>query len=186
MPTLTKLCPPLWRGMACSASAAEAAASSAFFPCSGKPPACAARPVKTASYFVVARLPHVPTVTSPSSACPVGAMCEASSTSTSSSQPFSTMAYAPRTPSSAGWKISFTVPRSASLCAARMCATPRPMAAWPSWPQACIMPGFTLANPSRVGLCVSCGHSAIGSASMSNRIASVAPSPQRRTATTPV
>ena len=169
-----------------AASAAQAAASSAFFPCSGKPPACAARPVKATSYFVVARLPHVPTVTSPSSALPVGATCEASSASASSSQPFSTMACAPRTPSSAGWKISFTVPCSTSRCAIKMRATPKPMAACPSWPHACIMPGFTLAKPSRVGRCASCGHSVIGSASMSNRIATVGLSPHRRIAITPV
>ena len=49
---------------------------------------------------------------------------------------------APRTPSSAGWKISRRVPSSATGSSARARATPRPMAAWPSCPQACATPRF--------------------------------------------
>ena len=52
----------------------------------------------------------------------------------------------PPRPSSAGWNTSFTVP---AICGASSCstaATPSSVVVWTSWPQACIRPGFVLAN----------------------------------------
>ena len=57
----------------------------------------------------------------------------------------------PRTPSSAGWKTSFTLPQRVSLLSASHCATPRPTAVWPSCPQAWERPGRVEAKPSRLG-----------------------------------
>ena len=59
------------------------------------------------------------------------------------SAPARTMARAPSAPSSPGWKQSRTRPRAGGFAASRS-AAPRRMAVWPSWPQACMTPGFTL------------------------------------------
>ncbi|MNY52602.1 hypothetical protein D3C86_1882870 [compost metagenome] len=54
--------------------------------------------------------------------------------------PASIMGLAPPGPSSAGWKTSLTVPENSCLRSLRILATPRRMAMWASWPQACITP----------------------------------------------
>ncbi|MNU08131.1 hypothetical protein D3C72_2540390 [compost metagenome] len=41
-------------------------------------------------------------------------------------------------PSSAGWKMNFTVPGSWAFMPASTSAAPISMAVWASWPQACI------------------------------------------------
>ena len=46
----------------------------------------------------------------------------------------------PPPPSSAGWKITTAVPSKLRV-SARYLAAPSSMAVWPSWPQACILPG---------------------------------------------
>ena len=50
------------------------------------------------------------------------------------------MALPPAPPSSAGWKITTAVPAKLRV-SARYLAAPSSMAVWPSWPQACILPG---------------------------------------------
>ena len=47
---------------------------------------------------------------------------------------------APAPPSSAGWKITTAVPAKLRV-SARYLAAPSSIAVWPSWPQACILPG---------------------------------------------
>ena len=47
-------------------------------------------------------------------------------------------------PSSAGWKIRFSVPLKRRVCA-RWRAAASSVAVWPSWPQACILPWCRLA-----------------------------------------
>ena len=47
---------------------------------------------------------------------------------------------APAPPSSAGWKMTTAVPAKLRV-SARYLAAPSSMAVWPSWPQACILPG---------------------------------------------
>jgi hypothetical protein len=46
---------------------------------------------------------------------------------------------APPRPSSAGWKMKWTVPSKLRV-SARYFAAPSSMVVWPSWPQACITP----------------------------------------------
>jgi hypothetical protein len=57
-----------------------------------------------------------------------------------SNKPSSIIARAPAPPSSAGWKMTTTVPAKLRV-SARYLAAPSSMAVWPSWPQACILPG---------------------------------------------
>src|SRR5215813_8176093 len=71
------------------------------------------------------------------------------------------MALPPPPPSSAGWKITIAVPAKLRV-SARYCAAPSSIAVWPSWPQACILPGT-------VDLYGTSPASWIGSASMSAR-----------------
>src|SRR4051795_5083180 len=82
--------------------------------------------------------------------------------------------------SSAGWKTNRTSPPgSASGSSLSTRAAPSSIAVWPSWPQACMTPGFSEANSTP--LC-----SSIGSASMSARSATTGPGrPVSRCATTP-
>ena len=63
--------------------------------------------------------------------------------SQSSKSPFAIMARAPLGKySSAGWKMSFTVPASWSRHSFRAFAVASRDAVWASWPQACITPSF--------------------------------------------
>ena len=48
---------------------------------------------------------------------------------------------APPVVSSAGWKAKTTFPGRRLALRARTRAAPRAIAVWPSWPQACILPG---------------------------------------------
>ena len=48
---------------------------------------------------------------------------------------------APPSVSSAGWKISLTVPGNSPSSPARILAAPSSTVVWTSWPQACILPG---------------------------------------------
>ena len=95
--------------------------------------------------------------------------------------PSLTISRPPPPPSSAGWKITTAVPEKLRV-SARYFAAPSSIAVWPSWPQACILPGLV----ERYGRLVS---SSIGSASMSARspitLLPLAPLP-RMTPTTPV
>ena len=96
-----------------------------------------------------------------------------------SNRPSAIMRSAPPPPSSAGWKISCSVPSKRPL-SARWRAAASSIAVWPSWPQACIRPGWALAQatPER---------SSIGSASLSARRPSRrGPVPRRSRPTTPV
>ena len=79
-----------------------------------------------------------------------------------SNSPSFTIASAPPRPSSAGWKMKWTVPSKLRV-ADRYCAAPSSMVVWPSWPQACMRPLCWLLW-SKV-LC-----SSIGRASMSARM----------------
>ena len=58
-----------------------------------------------------------------------------------SMQPSAIIRSAPPSPSSSGWKKSFTPPRSASRRFHSSSAAPSRAAVWKSWPQACITPG---------------------------------------------
>ena len=64
-PTLTRVAPPEWGEIACMLTAAAAAASSAFFPRFGFPPAWAPTPRKSAPNFVEQRKPPMPPQTLP-------------------------------------------------------------------------------------------------------------------------
>ena len=77
--------------------------------------------------------------------CP-GALCSANTASQGKrwNSPSSTMRLAPPPPSSAGWKIRFSVPLKRRVCA-RWRAAASSVAVWPSWPQACILPWCRLA-----------------------------------------
>ncbi|MCY1220341.1 hypothetical protein D3C87_660620 [compost metagenome] len=90
--------------------------------------------------------------------------------------------------SSAGWKISFTVPGSCAFIEASTSATPMRIATWPSCPQACIT--STVAKPHWARALEAKGTSTCsftGSASMSARSATTGPGlPPRSVATTPV
>ena len=66
-----------------------------------------------------------------------------------------------------------------SRWAAKTVATPSPMAVCPSWPQACMTPGFSDRKPSRTGNPVRLVKFRQRQASMSNRSATVGPAPQR-------
>ena len=68
---------------------------------------------------------------------------------------------APPPPSSAGWKIRYTVPSKLRFFE-KCCAAASSMAVWPSWPQACILPWCWLAWAKVL-------NSVMGSASMSAR-----------------
>ena len=97
------------------------------------------------------------------------------------------MARAPRVPSSAGWKISLTIPLSCASFCLSTCASPSPIVVWPSCAQACIIPGLQEANPSRNGRWLSSHASLRSRASMSTRNARVGPGrPVSRVATIPV
>ena len=61
-------------------------------------------------------------------------------TSTPSSPPSRMTAWAPPSPSSAGWKSTRTAP-ARPRAGQRARRRRRAMATWPSWPQACIWPG---------------------------------------------
>ncbi len=78
-----------------------------------------------------------------------------------SKRPSSIITRAPPPPSSAGWKITWTVP-SKRRDSARYCAAASSIAVWPSWPHACIRPSWT-------DLCANALCSCSGSASMSAR-----------------
>src|SRR6202451_109991 len=95
-------------------------------------------------------------------------------------RPSFTMAWAPAPPSSAGWKITTAVPAKLRV-SARYLAAPKSIAVWPSWPQACILPGTV----DWYGRPVS---SSSGSASMSARSPTTLPPAlrPRMTPTTPV
>ena len=64
--------------------------------------------------------------------------------------------------------------RACQLVRLSVRATASPMTTWPSWPQACIVPGRCDAHPCLAGRCVSTA-SRIGKASRSARIATVGP-----------
>src|SRR5574343_715021 len=78
-----------------------------------------------------------------------------------SNRPSLIISRAPPPPSSAGWKIRYTVP-SKSRWRARCWAAASSMAVWPSCPQACILPAWRLAWAKVLNSCM-------GSASMSAR-----------------
>ncbi|MCY1504385.1 hypothetical protein D9M68_385530 [compost metagenome] len=94
--------------------------------------------------------------------------------------PSLTISLPPPPPSSAGWKMTATLPAKLRV-SARYLAAPRSIAVWPSWPQACILPDVSEAQ----GLPLV---SVIGSASMSARRPIVRPEPRlpRIRPTTPV
>ena len=107
--------------------------------------------------------------------------------STSSKIPLSTMALAPRTPSSAGWKTSLNVPFRLFLFCISQRAMASPKAVWLSCPQACISPGCLERKPSLLGRCSGSSVSSTGLQSMSKRKAVTGPSrPVFSTATQPV
>jgi len=96
-------------------------------------------------------------------------------------RPASIIARAPPPPSSAGWKASTILPSKLRV-SARYLAAPSSIEVWPSWPQACILPGMVEACGRPVA-------SWIGSASMSARKPMVRPDEDDRpviTPTTPV
>ncbi|MNQ14469.1 hypothetical protein D3C85_274200 [compost metagenome] len=93
-------------------------------------------------------------------------------------RPSSIIFFAPAPSSSAGWKIRCSVPRKLPASARKRAAASR-IAVWPSWPQACITPAFSLAYGRPVA-------SWIGSASMSARMPRLRPGPRRSVPTTPV
>ena len=96
-----------------------------------------------------------------------------------SNSPSLTIASAPPRPSSAGWKMKWTVPSKLRVDD-RYLAAPSSMVVWPSWPQACMRPLCWL-RWSKV-LC-----SSIGSASMSARSPiALGLLPTRMVPTTPV
>jgi hypothetical protein len=103
--------------------------------------------------------------------------CTPSTTSTPSRAPSATTAWAPPSPSSAGWKSTRTSPASGR--AARMRAATAPIAVWPSWPQACMRPALREAYGT--AFC-----SGMGRASRSTRSSTVRPGPPRATASRPV
>src|SRR5574337_534424 len=78
-----------------------------------------------------------------------------------SNRPSRIISRAPPPPSSAGWNTRYTVP-SKLRCFAKCRAAASSIAVWPSWPQACILPGWVLA-------CAKWLCSVSGSASMSAR-----------------
>ncbi|MEX0974484.1 MAG: hypothetical protein WD024_03900 [Bacillota bacterium] len=109
--------------------------------------------------------------------------------SASSAIPVAAMGLPPRPPSSAVWKMSFTLPDGRrSVDSARTVASPKPMAAWQSWPHPCIAPLFTEAKPSLNGLWTGSSASMRSFASMSNRkqIVGPLPSPVTSVARAPV
>src|SRR6218665_44044 len=73
-----------------------------------------------------------------------------------SNRPSSIITRAPPPPSSAGWKIRYTVP-SNGRCCAKCCAAASSMAVWPSWPQACILPWCRLAWAKLLNSCIGRG-----------------------------
>ena len=83
--------------------------------------------------------------------------------------------------SSAGWKISLTVPGNLSRFSQRMRATVSRFVMWMSWPQACMTPEFSEAKATPVS-------SGTGRASMSARMPMHLPGPLAPwiRATTPV
>ena len=86
-----------------------------------------------------------------------------------SNSPASIKSWAPPGPSSAGWKTKTMVPIISCGCVARYCAKPSMVAICPSWPQACILPGWVLWKAKSV-------FSVIGKASISVRKPNVLPS----------
>ena len=58
-----------------------------------------------------------------------------------SNRPSSIIALPPPPPSSAGWKMKCTAPSKSRFSLSTL-AAPSSMAVWPSWPQACMRPGF--------------------------------------------
>ena len=100
-----------------------------------------------------------------------GALCmpNTSEMPNRSISPSSTIALPPAPPSSAGWKISATVPSKLRV-SQRYRPAPSSIAVWPSCPQACIAPGVCDAH----GLPLV---SATGNASMSARNPMVLPAP---------
>ena len=95
-----------------------------------------------------------------------GATCWANMASTwgSSRAPSAIIFFAPQSAasSSAGWNTSLTLPAKLSRMSMRTWAAPSSMAAWVSWPQACITPGVCDAKGRPVS-------SLMGRASMSAR-----------------
>ena len=91
-------------------------------------------------------------------------------------------------PSSAGWKMNFTLPASWSFMPASTSAAPMRIATWLSWPQACITPTSCPLYCARTRLLngrSTC--SVTGSPSMSARSATTGPGrPPLSTPTTPV
>jgi hypothetical protein len=91
----------------------------------------------------------------------------------------SIIAFAPPSPSSAGWNTKCTVPSNWRVAASTL-AAPSSIAVWPSWPQACMQPAWR-------ERCSKVLASSIGSASMSARRPIVREDvPLRSTPTTPV
>src|SRR6478735_3170122 len=94
---------------------------------------------------------------------PPGQLCMPNTASIGnfSNRPSLIISRAPPPPSSAGWKIRYTVPSKLRFFA-RCCAAASSIAVWPSWPQACILPWSCLAWAKVLS-------SVTGSASMSAR-----------------
>ena len=91
-------------------------------------------------------------------------------------------------PSSAGWKMNFTVPGTCSFISQSILATPSKMLRWVSWPHACIT---GTSSPLYSPICLEAQgmstRSFTGSPSMSARRPTTGPGfPPFKTATTPV
>ena len=84
------------------------------------------------------------------------------------SRPSSSMCLAPSWPSSPGWNMNATRPRSEPRRALSSLAAPASIATWVSWPHACMAPSTVLLNSRSVSSC-------IGRASMSPRRSTVGP-----------
>ena len=91
-------------------------------------------------------------------------------------------------PSSAGWKINFTVPFISFFIEAKISAVPINMATWVSWPHACITPtACPLYSPITLEVKGKFTRSFTGSASISALSATTGPGfPPFKIPTTPV
>ncbi|MNZ90856.1 hypothetical protein D3C78_1098270 [compost metagenome] len=98
-----------------------------------------------------------------------GQLCSANTASQGNrvNRPSSIIARAPAPPSSPGWKIRCTEPSKSGCCASSV-AAPSSMVVWPSWPQACMRPGWVLIWPKLLSSCT-------GRASMSARMPMLGP-----------
>ncbi len=125
--------------MLCSAAVTCEATSTESTPASGRAP-CAPRPSMSMSKKAPPAIIGPARTANFPSGMP-GRLCmpKMASQGKRLNRPSSTIALAPPRPSSAGWKMKFTVP-SKFFVAARYLAAPSSIVVWPSWPQACMRP----------------------------------------------